>query len=127
MSRGADVRRPGAGGVRPVTPPRTRPAGNGDERAQLVGWLDLQRAIVHHECEGLSEVDAHRALLPTSPAMTVAGPVSHLRWTEHCWFEVLFLDREQEVNPQFGDVEDADFAIEGVPPRGQLDGATGHY
>ena len=26
-----------------MTPPRTRPAGDGDERTQLVGWLDLLR------------------------------------------------------------------------------------
>lgn len=53
-----------------------------DERIQLVGWLDLQRAIVHWKCEGLSEQDAHRAVLPTSPLMTMAGIVSHLRWVE---------------------------------------------
>ena len=107
--------RPDGATVRPVPPPRTRPAGNADERAQLVGWLDLQRATVHYKCAGLSEADAHRALLQTSPAMTVAGLVSHLRWTEHCWFEVLLLDRGKEVNPQFGEVEDGDFAVDGVP------------
>jgi uncharacterized damage-inducible protein DinB len=98
-----------------TTPPRGRPPGDGDERTQLVGWLDLQRAIVHLKCAGLTEADAHRALLPTSPRMTVAGLVSHLRWTEHCWFEVLLLDRGKELNPQFGDVEAADFAVDGVP------------
>jgi hypothetical protein len=25
--------------------------------------------------------------------------VSHLRWVEHCWFEVLFLDRPAADNP----------------------------
>jgi hypothetical protein len=44
--------------------------------------------------------------------MTMAGLVSHLRWVEHCWFEVLFLDHPADVNPQFGDVEDADFQVE---------------
>ena len=62
-----------------MNPPRVRPPGTSDERAQLVGWLDLQRSLVHWKGEGLSEADAHRALLPTSPAMTVAGLVSHLR------------------------------------------------
>ena len=55
-----------------------------DERTQLVGWLDLQRALVHYKCEGLSEQDAHRSVLPTSPTMTMAGLVSHLPWVEHC-------------------------------------------
>jgi hypothetical protein len=80
-----------------------------------VGWLDLQRAIVHLKCEGLSAADAHRAVLPTSPLMTMAGIVSHLRWTEHCWFEVLFLGRPAE-GPQFADgPEDADMMVEGTP------------
>ena len=98
-----------------MTPPRTRPAPDGDERTQLVGWLDLQRAIVHAKCEGLAESDAHRALLPTSPRMTVAGLVSHLRWVEHCWFEVVLLDRPSADNPLFGKVADADFAVDGAP------------
>lgn len=104
-----------------MIPPRTRPAGDSDERGSLLGWLDLQRSLVHHKCDGLSDADAHRSLLPTSPLMTVAGLVSHLRWVEHCWFEVLFLDRGQDENPQFGQVEDADFAVDGVPLARLLD------
>lgn len=98
-----------------MTPPRDRPPLAADERTQLVGWLDLQRALVHYKCEGLSDADAHRALLPTSPLMTMAGLVSHLRWVEHCWLEVLFLGRPAGANPQFGDVEDADFLVDDVP------------
>lgn len=98
-----------------MTPPRDRPPLAADERTQLVGWLDLQRALVHYKCEGLSDADAHRALLPTSPLMTMAGLVSHLRWVEHCWLEVLFLGRPAGPNPQFGDVEDADFLVDDVP------------
>ena len=101
--------------------PRIRPPGGADERTQLVGWLDLQRSLVHFKCEGLSDEDAHRALLPTSPAMTVAGLVSHLRWVEHCWFEVLFLDHGADENPQFGPVEAADFQVDGAPLGRLLD------
>lgn len=90
---------------------RIRPPGAADERTQLLGWLTLQRALVPYKCDGVSEQDAHRSLLPTSPAMTLAGLVSHLRWVEHCWFEVLFLDRPAGPNPQFGDVEAADFQV----------------
>jgi Protein of unknown function (DUF664) len=50
-----------------MTPPRIRPPLGADERTQLVGWLDLQRAIAAWKCEGLSEEDAHRSVLPTSP------------------------------------------------------------
>src|SRR4029450_4892888 len=92
----------------PVIAPRSRPPGMSDERTQLVGWLDLQRALVHYKCTGLSEQDARRSVLPTSPVMTPAGVVSHLRWVEHCWFEVLFLGRPADSNPQFGEGEGAD-------------------
>ncbi|MCB5181696.1 DinB family protein [Streptomyces antimicrobicus] len=94
--------------------PRTRPAYSADERTQLVGWLDMQRSIIQWKCQGLSEENAHRAVLPSSPLMTVAGLVSHMRWVEHCWFEVILLDRPSEVNPQFGDIEDADMQVEGT-------------
>ena len=76
-----------------MTPVRRRPPFVADERTQLVSWLDLQRAIVHRKCEGLSDADAYRSVLPGSPLMTVAGIVSHLRWVEHCWFEVVFQGR----------------------------------
>ena len=86
-----------------------------DERTQLVDWLDLQRAVVHLKCEGLSDADAHRAVLPGSPLMTMAGAVSHLRWAEYCWFEVVFLGRPA-VGPQFDDYpEDAGMIVSGEP------------
>ena len=98
-----------------MAPPRTRPPAVADERTQLLGWLDLQRAVVHVKAGGLSEEDAHRSLLPTSPLMTVAGVVSHLRWVEHCWFEVLFLGGPAD-GPMFaGSSEDEDMRVEGVP------------
>lgn len=106
----------------PVTPSRTRPPIVADERTQLVGWLDLQRALVRWKCEGLASADAYRVVLPESPLMTVAGLVSHMRWTEHCWFEVLFLGGPSAGNPQFDeDVEDADMRPDGVPLARLLD------
>jgi hypothetical protein len=56
---------------------RQRPPIVAGERTQIVGWFDLQRAIVHLKCESVSEADAHRAVLPASPLMTMAGVVSH--------------------------------------------------
>jgi len=99
-----------------MTPPRVRPPVDGDERAQLVGWLDLQRAIVPWKCEGVSAADAHRPVLPSSPRMTMAGVVSHLRWTEHCWFEVLFSGAPTTGNPQFDESRPgADMQVDDVP------------
>jgi hypothetical protein len=47
--------------------------------------------------------------------MTMAGVVSHLRWVEHLWFEIAFLDRPA-TGPQFdGGPEDADMMVSGVP------------
>ncbi len=111
----------GAAGAVPLpssvmTPPsRVRPAYDADERTQLLAWLDMQRAVVHWKCEGLSAEDAHRVVIPTSPLMTMAGLVSHLRWVEHCWFEVMLMGRPA-TGPQFDEeVEDADLRVEGVP------------
>jgi uncharacterized damage-inducible protein DinB len=96
-------------------PPRIRPDFTADERTQLVGWLDMQRAVIHWKCEGLSEEEAHRSLLPSSPLMTMAGLVSHLRWAEQTWFEVVLLGRPDD-GPQFRkDPEDAEMQVEGVP------------
>ncbi|MFI6793231.1 DinB family protein [Nonomuraea sp. NPDC050383] len=97
------------------SPDRLRPPFVADERTQLVGWLDMQRAIVHWKCEGLSEQDAHRPVLPGSPLMTMAGVVSHLRWVEYTWFEVLFLGKPAQGPPFDETVEDADMRVEGVP------------
>jgi hypothetical protein len=98
-----------------MTPVRRRPPFVADERTQLVGWLDLQRAIVHMKCEGLSDADAHRSVLPGSPVMTMAGAVSHLRWAEQCWFEVVFLGRPA-VGPRFaGGPGDASVMVSGEP------------
>lgn len=69
---------------------RAFPDPAGDERAVLTGWLDWQRATVRRKVEGLSDVDGYRALIPTSPKMTVAGVVSHLRHIERSWFAASF-------------------------------------
>jgi hypothetical protein len=40
-------------------------------------------ATVHAKCEHLAEVDARHTPLSTSPLMTLAGLVNHLRWVEY--------------------------------------------
>jgi uncharacterized damage-inducible protein DinB len=104
-----------------MSPPRQRPPFVADARTQLVGWLDLQRAIIHFKCAELSDVDAHRPVLPTSPLMTVAGVVSHLRWVENTWFEVLFLGRPA-TGPQFDrETEAREMMVAGIPLTQLLD------
>ena len=103
-----------------MRPVRRRPPFAADERTQLVGWLDLQRAVVQLKCEGLSDADAYRPVLPGSPLMTMAGAVSHLRWVEHCWFEVIFLGRPHAENPQFHDPDDGDWLLAADVPLASL-------
>jgi uncharacterized damage-inducible protein DinB len=94
---------------------RTRPVKDADERTALLGWYDLQRGIVRLKAEGLTDEQAHRALLPTSPLMTVAGIVSHLAACEDLWFRECFLGERASgrgFGPDAG--EDDDFRVEGV-------------
>jgi hypothetical protein len=87
-----------------------------DERTALLGWLDLQRQILRWKCDGLSEADAHRSVIPTSPAMTTAGLISHMRWVEHTWLEVVFLGGDKAQNPSFDETDEgADWRTDGVP------------
>jgi len=86
----------------------TRPDPHADERAALMGWFDLQRGIIATKCTGLPDELAHRALIPTSPLMTVAGIVAHLTWAERLWFEHSLLDIPG-TGPGFDDIEDSEF------------------
>ncbi|TGN79740.1 DinB family protein [Streptomyces bauhiniae] len=65
-----------------------------DERTQLTTFLDYARDTARAKCEGVSPEDARRAPLPHSPLMTLCGLISHLRWVEHYWFEVMFLGED---------------------------------
>ncbi|MFI6680543.1 DinB family protein [Kribbella sp. NPDC050470] len=100
-----------------------RPPLTGDERAQLVGWLDHQRSLVRPKCAGLSEIDAHRKLLPTSPLMTVAGLVAHLRWVEYSWFTENLLGTPDTGQTPWteGGHPDAEMFVDDVPLAQLLD------
>jgi hypothetical protein len=101
----------------------SRPPLTSDERTQLTGWLDLQRSFVRMKCEGLSETDAHRKLLPTSPLMTVAGLVAHLRWNEYSWFQLNVAgvpDTGQTPWTEGGHV-DAEMFVDDIPLAQLLD------
>jgi uncharacterized damage-inducible protein DinB len=67
-----------------------------DERTQLTTFLDYVRATARAKCEGVSPEDARKAPLPGSPLMTLSGLISHLRWVEYYWFQVVFLGEEDE-------------------------------
>ncbi|WP_189147136.1 DinB family protein, partial [Streptomyces lacrimifluminis] len=65
-----------------------------DERTQLATFLDYVRDTARAKCEGVSPEDAVKAPLPGSPLMTLCGLISHLRWVEFWWFQVVFLGGE---------------------------------
>lgn len=94
---------------------RNRPDRQADELTQLLGWYQLQRGIVLLKCEDLSDEDAHRSLIPTSPLMTVAGIVSHLRWAEELWFREVLLGQPGTGRGFGTDEDDAEFKVAGIP------------
>ncbi len=100
---------------------RSRPPKVADERTQLLGWFDLQRGIVRMKCEGLSDEDAHRVLVPTSPLTTVAGILGHLAWTEDLWFREVLLGERGLAHGFGSDEDDAEFRVEGMSLAHLLD------
>lgn len=97
---------------------RPSPPLTGGERDQLDGFLDFHRATVHRKALGLSEEDAHRSLLP-SALMTVAGLVSHLRWVEAYWFEVVLLGQPDQA-PYSDANPDGEFEIAATTTMDEL-------
>ncbi|GAA2799291.1 DinB family protein [Crossiella cryophila] len=94
---------------------RPEPPLAADERDTLTGFLDFLRATVVLKATGLSEVDARRSLIPSSPLMTVVGLLSHLRWVEWAWFSNRVDDQPGEP-PWYGGDEEAEFRVpEGRP------------
>lgn len=87
---------------------RAAPDPRPDDRQVLTGWLDWQRATVRVKCTGLTDADAHRVLLTTSPAMTIAGVVAHLTRVERGWLVRSFLGdpTADEEGPDWGEIGD---------------------
>ncbi|MGQ0841059.1 DinB family protein [Actinokineospora sp.] len=88
---------------------RVDPPMAGGELDQLSGFLDYLRGTIELKATGLSEEDAHRALLP-SELMTVAGLLSHLRWVEAYWFESVLNGRPDRA-PYSKEDPDGEFRI----------------
>jgi uncharacterized damage-inducible protein DinB len=78
------------------------------ERDVLLTMLDYTRRTAVMKCEGLSDDDAARQVLPTSPLMTMSGIVSHLRWVEWSWVHVRLLG-EPDDGPWTDEDPDREF------------------
>jgi uncharacterized damage-inducible protein DinB len=92
------------------TPPaeRTDHPATMAERDVLLTLLDYTRRTALMDCDGLSDEDARRQLLPTSPLMTMSGIVSHLRWVEWSWVHVRLLG-EPDDGPWTDEDPDREF------------------
>ncbi|NBM16843.1 DinB family protein [Streptomyces sp. GC420] len=87
-----------------------------DERATLTTFLDYVRDTVRIKLDGVSPEDARSAPLPGSPLMTLCGLVSHLRWVEYYWLQVVFLGEEDE-GPWTEEEPDREMSMAvGIPP-----------
>lgn len=96
-------------------PTRTEPSRTGDERTQLTGFLDFLRQSVVWKASGLTDDQAHRALVP-SPLTTIAGLVAHLTFVEQRWFEVVLAGRPDPWRAALAADPDAEFrAARGKP------------
>jgi uncharacterized damage-inducible protein DinB len=83
--------------------PRHEDALTGDERTQLLAFVDDNRAEVLALLDGLSEEEARARLVPS--ATTLLGIVKHCTFVERVWFHVS-LDGQQRAD--LGLPEDAD-------------------
>ena len=81
-----------------------------DERTMLTTFLNYTRLTVHQKCVAISQDSAGNAPLGTSPLITIAGLVSHLRWVEAFWFDVVFLGRPDQA-PYSDDDPDGEMRI----------------
>ena len=80
-------------------PGRHFPVPRPDQREVLTQWLEWQRGTVRAKCAGLDENAARRCLVPTSPALTIAGIVSHLTGVERHWMVRSFLGEPPVEEP----------------------------
>ncbi|MBQ1083844.1 DinB family protein [Nocardiopsis sp. B62] len=90
-----------------------------DERTMLLASLDWHRATVHRKCAGLAADLSSSAPVPGSPMTTIGGIVSHLRWVEAFWFDVVMLN-QPDVAPYSTEDPDGEFRVGAERPLGEL-------
>jgi uncharacterized damage-inducible protein DinB len=68
-----------------MTPERTEPPFQADERTTLTAFLDFQRATLAVKCEGLTDDQLRERAVPPS-SLSLLGIVRHMADVEHNWF-----------------------------------------
>lgn len=98
---------------------RPEPPMLADERAQLAGFLDHQRATVVWKASGLTDSQARRPLVP-SELTTVAGLVPHLALNEEYWFGTVIDGQPDEWEEILEKDPDAEFRLGLERPLAEL-------
>lgn len=80
-----------------------------DERSVLLQMLLYTQQTAAEKVRGLSEAQARLAPIETSPLMTPANVLNHLRWVERSWINTDLLGGEDD-GPWTDDDPDAEFA-----------------
>ena len=81
----------------------------GAEKEVLTGFLDHYRATIIAICEGLSDEDLRRPMVPSGT--TLLGMIKHLAYVERGWFQETIAGDQVEY-PFDADDPDADLRIE---------------
>lgn len=74
----------------------TQPDRRGDERAQLLGFLDYYRSQIIDKVEGITEEQARWK--PAETANSLGAIVNHLARVEHWWFHAVFAGKPFELH-----------------------------
>jgi uncharacterized damage-inducible protein DinB len=98
---------------------RTDTPDSWDERSTLLTMLQYTRDTAAEKCRDLDAQHAGAAPLDTSPLMTVAGVVNHMRWVEHSWVENRFVDGP-DLGPWTDESPDQEFIDGASAPLTQV-------
>jgi len=90
-----------------------------DERTTLLTMLRYTRDVAASRCRALATDDASATPLTTSPVMSIAGVVNHLRWVEHWWIEHRFVGGP-DLGPWTEESPDQEFVDGARAPIGDV-------
>jgi len=99
--------------------PRTDKPEQWDERSTLTTMLQYTRDTAAAKCEGLAADDAAATPVASSPLMSIAGVVNHMRWVEHSWIEDTFLGGP-DLGPWTDEEPDREFSLGAETPIQQV-------
>jgi uncharacterized damage-inducible protein DinB len=82
----------------------------GSEKEVLAGFLDHYRQVMLDVCEGLSEEQLRRPMVPSGTSLL--GLIKHLAYTERGWFQENVANEPYDYPFPLDATDDPDFRIE---------------